>query len=99
MLTSRDASQRSRRLWTQAHRVCGYTFIALFAIFCYFRLLRVRGSSDELSPRLILKRFSLTDHGPPRMKSTPVGDDRSEGCLFHTGVAQGTALSSHSEDA
>jgi ferredoxin-NADP reductase len=54
MLTSRGASPRSRRLWTQAHRVCGYTFIALFAIFCYFMLLRIRGSSDELSPRLIL---------------------------------------------
>jgi ferredoxin-NADP reductase len=54
MLTSRGASPRSRRLWTQAHRICGYTFIVLFAIFCYFMLLRVRGSSDELSPRLIL---------------------------------------------
>lgn len=54
MLTSRGASPRSRRLWTQAHRVCGYAFIALFVIFCYFMLLRVRGSSDELSPRLIL---------------------------------------------
>jgi ferredoxin-NADP reductase len=54
MLTSRGASPRGRRLWTQAHRVCGYAFIALFAIFCYFMLLRVRGSSDELSPRLIL---------------------------------------------
>jgi hypothetical protein len=54
MLTGRGASPRSRRLWTQAHRICGYTFIALFAIFCYFMLLRVRGSSDELAPRLIL---------------------------------------------
>jgi glycine betaine catabolism B len=54
MLTSRGGSPHSRRLWTQAHRICGYTFIALFAIFCYFMLLRVRGSSDELSPRLIL---------------------------------------------
>ncbi len=54
MLTSRGASPRGRRLWTQAHRVCGYTFIALFAIFLYFMLLRMRGSSDELSPRLVL---------------------------------------------
>ena len=54
MLTNRGASPRSRRLWTKAHRACGYTFIALFAIFCYFMLLRIRGSSDELSPRLIL---------------------------------------------
>ena len=54
MLTGRGASPRSRRLWTQAHRVCGYTFIALFAIFCYFMLLRLRGFPDEPSPRLIL---------------------------------------------
>ena len=54
MLTSRGASPRSRRLWTQAHRVCGYAFISLFAIFCYFMLLRVRGSADELSPRVVL---------------------------------------------
>jgi len=54
MLTGRGASPRSRRLWTQVHRICGYSFIALFLIFCYFMLLRLRGSSDELSPRLIL---------------------------------------------
>jgi hypothetical protein len=54
MLSGRGRSPRSRRLWTQAHRICGYTFIALYAIFCYFMLLRVRGSSDELSPRLIV---------------------------------------------
>jgi len=54
MLTGRGRSPRSRRLLTHAHRICGYTFIALFAIFCYFMLLRVRGSSDELSPRIIL---------------------------------------------
>jgi hypothetical protein len=54
MLTSRGGSPRSRRLWMQAHRICGYAFIALFAIFLYFMLLRLRGSSDELSPRLTL---------------------------------------------
>lgn len=54
MLTGRGASPRSRGLWTRAHRICGYSFITLFVIFCYFMLLRVRGSSDELSPRLIL---------------------------------------------
>jgi hypothetical protein len=54
MLTGRGATARSRRLWTQAHRICGYTFIALTVIFCYFMILRIRGSSDELSPRLIL---------------------------------------------
>jgi len=54
MLTGRGASARTRRLWTQAHRMCGYSFIALFVIFCYFMLMRIRGSADELSPRLIL---------------------------------------------
>ena len=54
MLTSRGASARSSRLWTQVHRVAGYAFIALFGILCYSMLLRVKGWSDELSPRLIL---------------------------------------------
>jgi ferredoxin-NADP reductase len=54
MLTSTGGSPRSRRLWTQIHRTCGYSFIALFVIFCYFMLLRIKGASDELSPRLVL---------------------------------------------
>jgi hypothetical protein len=54
MLTNRGASPRSRRLWTRAHRISGHTFIALVAVFYYFMLLRVKGSLDELSPRLIL---------------------------------------------
>ena len=54
MLSNRGASARSGRLWVQIHRVAGYSFIALFAIFCYFMLLRVKGQADELSPRLIL---------------------------------------------
>ena len=54
MLTGRGASLRTRRLWTQAHRICGYSFIALFVIFSYFMLMRIRGSADELSSRLIL---------------------------------------------
>jgi len=53
MLTGRGATPRGRRIWTQVHRVCGYTFISLFVIFCYFMLLRIR-SADELSPRIIL---------------------------------------------
>jgi ferredoxin-NADP reductase len=53
MLTGRGASPRSRRIWTQIHRVCGYAFISLFVIFCYFMLLRIR-SLDELSPRIVL---------------------------------------------
>jgi len=54
MLSGRGASPRARRLWSQAHRTAGYTFIALFVIFCYFMLLRIRGTADELSPRLVL---------------------------------------------
>jgi ferredoxin-NADP reductase len=54
MLTNRGTSMQSRRLWTQVHRIAGYGFITLFAILCYFMLLRVKGSSDELSARLVL---------------------------------------------
>ena len=54
MLSGRGATPRARRLWSQAHRAAGYTFIALFVIFFYFMLLRIRGTADELSPRLIL---------------------------------------------
>jgi len=54
MLSGRGATPRTRRLWSQAHRTAGYTFIALFLIFCYFMLFRIRGTADELSPRLIL---------------------------------------------
>lgn len=53
MLTGRGATPRARRVWTQIHRASGYTFIALFVIFCYFMLLRIR-SADELSPRIVL---------------------------------------------
>jgi hypothetical protein len=54
MSISHGTSARRTRLWSQVHRACGYAFIALYAIFCYFMLLRIRGLSDELSPRLIL---------------------------------------------
>lgn len=54
MLTGRDASARRGRLWTQIHRLAGYAFMALFAVLCFFMLLRIKGWSDELSPRLIL---------------------------------------------
>jgi len=54
MLSGRGATPRTRRLWSQAHRTAGYIFIALFLIFFYFMLLRIRGTADELSPRLIL---------------------------------------------
>jgi ferredoxin-NADP reductase len=54
MLSNRGASARSRSLWIQVHRAAGYVFIALFWVFCYFMLLRLKGWSDELSPRLVL---------------------------------------------
>ena len=54
MLTGQGTSARSARFWTQAHRVAGYLFIALFAIFTYFMFLRVKGWQDEFSPRLLL---------------------------------------------
>ncbi|HYX28947.1 MAG TPA: hypothetical protein VE863_10285 [Pyrinomonadaceae bacterium] len=54
MLTNRGTSTRSVRLWTQVHRGAGYAFIALYVILCYFMLLRIKGSADELSPQLVL---------------------------------------------
>src|SRR5215469_13350665 len=54
MLTNHVASARTGRLWTQAHRIVGYVFIALFGVLCSFMLLRLRGMADELPPRLIL---------------------------------------------
>src|SRR4051812_45666446 len=54
MLSNRGSSPRSRNLWVQAHRCIGYTFIVLFAVLCYFMLLRLKGGSDELSPRIVL---------------------------------------------
>jgi ferredoxin-NADP reductase len=53
MLTGRGATARTRRIWTQIHRVCGYIFISLFVISCYFMVLRIR-SADELSPRIVM---------------------------------------------
>jgi len=54
MLAGAGTSARSSRLWSQFHRAAGYAFIALYAILCYFMLLRIKGWSDELSPRIIL---------------------------------------------
>jgi ferredoxin-NADP reductase len=54
MLSGRGMSAGHGSFWIRTHRVAGYVFIALFAIFCYFMLLRLRGWSDELPPRLIL---------------------------------------------
>ena len=53
MLRGPGTSPRARQIWTQVHRVCGYVFISLFVIFCYFMFLRIR-SADELSPRIVL---------------------------------------------
>lgn len=54
MLTGRGATPRSRRIWSQIHRACGYLFIAIFVIFLFFMLTRIKGLGDELSPRIIL---------------------------------------------
>ena len=54
MLSRGRSAPGTARLWTQIHRIVGYAFVALFGIFVYFMLLRIKGSSDELSPRLII---------------------------------------------
>src|SRR6266403_5917456 len=47
---SKDPAAHARLMW--AHRLGGYTFILLFCVFFYFMALRIKGSSDELPPRL-----------------------------------------------
>jgi len=54
MLSNRGKTPRGSRLWTQVHRAAGYTFIGLFMIFSYFMLMRLRGQSNEISPRIAL---------------------------------------------
>ena len=55
MLSPRGGGSALRaRVWIQLHRIAGYMFILLFAVFTYFMALRIRGLSDELPPRLVL---------------------------------------------
>ena len=54
MLTGRGSTPHRRKLWARAHRIAGYSFITLFVIFSYFMLLRIKGSAEELSPRIVL---------------------------------------------
>jgi ferredoxin-NADP reductase len=54
MLTGRGSSTGHAKLWIQLHRSAGYAFVSLFAVFCYFMLQRIKGWTDELSPRLIV---------------------------------------------
>ena len=54
MLTDRLSSERSGRLWLRVHRTVGYLFIAVFSVTVYFMLLRLKGESDELAPRILL---------------------------------------------
>jgi len=54
MLSSHSGSKVPARWWGLLHRTAGYSFIALFAVFSYFMLLRIKGWPDELSPRIVL---------------------------------------------
>jgi hypothetical protein len=54
MLTDRVSSERNGRLWLRVHRTVGYLFIAVFSVTVYFMLLRLKGESDELPPRILL---------------------------------------------
>src|SRR5438270_5314606 len=51
-MSVRDSAQRVR--WMRAHRMGGYSFIALFLMTDYFMSLRLKGLADELSPRLVI---------------------------------------------
>lgn len=54
MLTSRPSSKPFGRMWTHIHHVIGYVLIGVFAITVYFMLLRLRGETDELPPRILV---------------------------------------------
>jgi ferredoxin-NADP reductase len=54
MLSGHGGSKLPGRWWTLLHRAAGYGFIALFAVFFYLMLVRIKGPSDELSPRTLL---------------------------------------------
>lgn len=54
MLSSHSGSKLPGRWWGILHRASGYSFIALFAVMLFFMLQRVKGWSDELSPRIVL---------------------------------------------
>src|SRR5437868_7567415 len=49
---TRDQTARDRII--RAHRIAGYLFIGLFCLMCWFMLLRLRETSDELSLRSML---------------------------------------------
>ncbi len=54
MLSAQRPSARAGTFWIQVHRLAGYLFIAVFLIFLYFMLLRVKGLPEELPPRLLI---------------------------------------------
>ena len=54
MLTDRGSSKRHGPLWMRLHRMNGYLFISIFAITAYFMLMRLRGETEELPPRIVL---------------------------------------------
>lgn len=100
MLTGRESSARSHRLWIQIHRGCGYAFTALFVIFCYSMLLRVQGMEDELPPRLILHVGLAIALGPlifAKIIATR-SQQASRGVLTALGIAIFTAAFTASHD-
>ena len=54
MLSSHTGSKLPVRSRGLLHRAAGYAFIALFVVLSYFMLLRIKGSPDEVSPRIVL---------------------------------------------
>lgn len=53
MLAGPAFMRRNGPLWTQLHRIIGYAFVALFAIFSFLMALRLKGNADELPARLV----------------------------------------------
>jgi ferredoxin-NADP reductase len=54
MLTQRANGGPNACSWIRLHRIAGYFFVLTFIIATFFMLLRVKGNSDELAPRVIL---------------------------------------------
>ena len=57
MLTNRGGSEANGARWIRVHRTVGYVFIAVYTVTVYFMFLRLKGDSDEVSPRILLHMF------------------------------------------
>src|SRR5579862_7835706 len=88
MLTNRCSSNRNSRLWRRVHRTVGYVFIAVFTITVYFMLMRIKGDSEELPPRILLHMSMALILAPLLVAKVLVAryQPGSSGLLFALGI-------------